>query len=148
MTRMEIGAAIDRYVRFYETMTPDTLRDIESVVTPGVRFKDPFNDVRGSAAMAACLALAYRHGVPRFEVLDRAAGERAGYLLWRYTSTPHGATQPAWVIEGMSEVRFAPDGRVSEHIDHWDSGEQFYRRLPILGWLIGLVLKRLSLPNA
>jgi hypothetical protein len=37
---------------------------------------------------------------------------------------------------------------VAEHIDHWDSGEQFYRRLPVLGWLIGLVRKRLSLPGA
>jgi steroid Delta-isomerase len=143
---MDIRAAIDRYARFYETMTLDALRDIETVAAPNVRFKDPFNDVTGPAAMAACLAMAYRHGTPRFEVLDRAASERAGYLLWRYTSTPQGAVQPNWVIEGMSELRFAEDGRVVEHIDHWDSGEQFYRHLPLIGWLIGKIRKRLSLP--
>jgi steroid delta-isomerase len=49
------------------------------------------------------------------------------------------------MITGMSEIHFAPDGRISEHIDHWDSGGQFYERIPVLGWLIRLVRKRLEL---
>ena len=142
---MDIRSALDRYARFYETMTRADLAAIERVVTPDVRFKDPFNDVTGSAAMAACMDMAYDHGMPRFEVLDRAISDRAGYLLWRYTSTPAGASQASWVVEGMSELRFAQDGRVIEHIDHWDSGEQFYLRLPVIGWLVGLVRKRLQL---
>jgi len=50
---------------------------------------------------------------------------------------------PGFALEGMSEIRFAPDGRIAEHIDHWDSGAQFYARIPVLGWLIGLVRNRL-----
>jgi steroid delta-isomerase len=141
---MELRAALDRYARFYETMSRADLETLDRLVTEDVRFKDPFNDVTGVDAMARCLAMAYDHGTPKFEVLDRAASERAGYLLWRYTSTPKGASVPAWIVEGMSEVRFAPDGRAVEHIDHWDSGEQFYLRLPIIGWLVGKVRARLK----
>ena len=35
-----------------------------------------------------------------------------------------------------------PDGRIAEHIDHSDSGTQVYMRVPVLGWLIGLVRDR------
>jgi hypothetical protein len=140
---MDLRRALDRYARFYETMTPADLETLDRFVVPDVRFKDPFNDVTGVDAMARCLGMAYDHGTPKFDVLDRAVSERAGYLLWRYTSTKKGESRPAWIVEGMSEVRFAPDGRVAEHIDHWDSGEQFYLRLPIVGWLVGKVRKRL-----
>ena len=43
-------------------------------------------------------------------------------------------------------VKFAPDGRISEHIDHWDAAAQFYERIPVLGWLIRKVRRRLELP--
>ncbi len=142
---MDLRAALDRYARFYETMTPADLEALDRFVTEDVRFKDPFNDVTGVDRMARCLGMAYDHGTPKFDVLDRAVSERAGYLLWRFTSTPKGAARPSWIVEGMSEVRFAPDGRVSEHIDHWDSGEKFYLRLPVIGWLVGKVRKRLSI---
>ena len=38
-----------------------------------------------------------------------------------------------WRVEGMSEIRFAPDGRVTDHQDHWDAATQFYGRLPLIG---------------
>ena len=37
----------DRYRRYLETLTPETLKAISDYVTEDVRFKDPFNDVRG-----------------------------------------------------------------------------------------------------
>ena len=44
----------------------------------------------------------------------------------------------------LSELRFADDGRVVAHIDHWDSGAQFYGKLPGLGWLIERVRRRVG----
>ena len=128
---------LDDYVAFFERISLDRLGDLDALVVPDVRFKDPFNDLRGVENMRAALAMAFEHGKPRFEVIDRARGSHAAYLLWRYT---HG---PGFALEGMSEIRFAPDGRIAEHIDHWDSGAQFYARVPVLGWLIGLVRNRL-----
>lgn len=127
---------LDDYVAFFERITLDRLGELDALVTPDVRFKDPFNDVRGVDNMRRALALAFEHGTPRFEVIDRARGHHAAYLLWRYT---HG---PDFSLEGMSEIRLAPDGRIAEHIDHWDSGTQFYARIPVLGWLIGRVRSR------
>jgi hypothetical protein len=136
--------ALAAYASFWETLTPARLDTLADLVTPDVRFKDPFNDVRGAARMIACLRLMYDHGTPRFEILDRCLGAHAGYLLWRYTNDPGGG-QKLLVIDGMSEVRFAPDGRITAHIDHWDAGAQVYELVPLLGTLIRLVKRRLQL---
>jgi steroid delta-isomerase len=127
---------LDAYVSYFERLSPETLNELDALVTPDVRFKDPFNDLRGVADMRKAMAMAFDHGPPRFEVIDRARSDHAAYLLWRYT------LGSGFVIEGMSEIRFAPDGRISEHIDHWDSGTQLYMHVPVLGWLIRLVRNR------
>jgi hypothetical protein len=49
------------------------------------------------------------------------------------------------VIDGMSEVKFAPDGRVLEHIDHWDAGGQVYAKLPLIGLIIRWVQRKLGI---
>lgn len=137
-------AALAAYGRYFERLTPQSLPDLAAIATPDMRFRDPFNDVRGLDRVLRLLATMYAHGTPRFEVLDRALGQSAGYILWRFTNDPGGGAAP-WTITGMSEIHFAADGRVSEHIDHWDSGGQFYERIPVLGWLIRLVRRRLEL---
>lgn len=129
------------YARFYETLAPDTLGELTRLVAPEVRFKDPFNDVRGIEALLRATGAMFRYGTPRFEILDRALSERAGYLLWRYTVDARAARP--WIIDGMTELRFDAEGRVIEHIDHWDAAEQFYERLPLLGAILRLIKRRM-----
>jgi steroid delta-isomerase len=140
----DLSTALATYARFWETLTPARLDTLADLVTPDVRFKDPFNDVRGTARMIACMRLMYDHGTPRFEILDRSLGANAGYLLWRYVNDPGGG-KPVIVIDGMSEIRFRADGRVAEHLDHWDAAEQLYERVPVLGTLIRLVKRNFQL---
>jgi hypothetical protein len=123
------------YARFYETLTRDRLDGLRSLVAPGVRFKDPFNDVRGADAMIRVMARMYDHGEPGFEMLDCASGERAHYFLWRYTVDRRQGAASA-VIDGMTEIRFDAEGRVTEHIDHWDAAEQVYEKVPLLGGIL------------
>lgn len=133
--------ALAAYARFYETLSPDELDGLRGLVAPGVRFKDPFNDVRGVDALIRVTASMFRFGRPRFEIIDRALSERAGYLLWRYT-VDTAAGNPR-IIEGMTELRFDGEGRVVEHIDHWDAAGQVYEKLPLLGAVLRLVRRRL-----
>lgn len=107
----------------------------DSPATEDVRFCDPFNDLRGIEPLRRLLAHTRRQ-VPgaRFEVLDRAWSEPSAYLKWRMRARVKVIGD--WRVEGMSEVRFDPDGRVAEHLDHWDAACQFYGRLPLLGPLL------------
>ena len=62
---------LDAYIAFLERLTLERLDELDALVTPDVRFKDPFNDLRGAQAMKRALAMAFDHGPPRFEVIDR-----------------------------------------------------------------------------
>jgi len=135
--------ALERYRRFLETLTPDTLPDLPIHVTADVRFKDPFNDVRGVDS----LERVFRHmfanvGDVRFHV-DKAGGDsETGFLAWRFSGRLKGKP---WTFEGTSVLHFAEDGRVAEHVDHWDAGRDFYERLPVLGWLLSRIRGRVAI---
>ena len=57
---------------------------------------------------------------------------------------PGAAPGAEWTLHGMSRVRFAADGRVAEHVDHWDTGGQLYARFPVLGPVIRWLQRRLA----
>ena len=65
-------AALAGVVRFYETLAPDSLDQLAGLYAADARFKDPFNDVVGIAAITGI----FRHmfatvEAPRFEVTTR-----------------------------------------------------------------------------
>lgn len=133
------------YVAFYQNLTRDRLGRLREICAPNVRFRDPFNDVTGVEAYIAVLEKMFDDVLdPRFEIVDRAVSDQVCYLRWDFTFRSKPGS-PAWQIEGMSEVHFDSQGLVVAHLDHWDSGSQFYGRLPLLGWLIRLVRQRVSL---
>lgn len=136
------GAA--RYVAFFETLTPERLADLERVAAPDIHFVDPFNDVVGLDALGRVFKGMYADTeAPRFVVTHRAFDGDVCFLRWVFTCRVR-ALGGDWRIDGMTELRFAPDGRVCEHIDHWDAGGQLYQRLPVLGWVLGRIRRRLG----
>lgn len=138
----------EAYIRFYETMTVESLAGLPEIVTPDVRFADPFNDVTGVVPMRRILEKMFADlAEPRFRVTHRAWDRDHCFLRWKFTARSK-ANGEAWVIEGMSELTFAPDGRVASHVDHWDAGRQFYEKLPVIGGLLRLIRRRLATPSS
>ena len=136
--------AAERYVDFYETLTPDSLDHLVELCAPEIRFRDPFNETVGVAAYRAVLRKMFEDvAAPRFAVQDRACSGHVCYLRWTFSFTLRDRAAP-WHIEGMSEVHFDQDGRVTLHLDHWDSGAQFYARLPVIGRLIRWIRRRVA----
>jgi steroid delta-isomerase len=144
MTSRGSGPA-DAYIRYYEALSLATLSALDNVVTPDVRFKDPFNDVRGIEHYRRLLTKMF-DAVPdvRFCVSQQAVDGETCFIRWRCEGTIKAMGAAPWLVEGMSELRFAPDGRVREHIDHWDAASQFYERLPVIGWLLRLIRRRFA----
>lgn len=143
--RATLAAAVEAWIAFFEGLTPDSLETrLAALAAPDIRFRDPFNDVRGVEALRTI----FRHMFAttedsRFTVTDRALSGRTAYLRWVYTFRPKGSTAP-WRIEGMSEVHIAPDGRIAAHLDYWDSGTDFYAKLPVIGWVIRRIRKKMG----
>jgi len=136
------AAALAAWGAAWEGLRPGTIEALVALAASDIRFKDPFHDVRGRDALRRVLAHLFdRVANPRFVVTDRAFGMEAGYLRWTFT---WGSGRQDGKIEGMSEIHLGADGLVTAHLDHWDSGSQFYATLPLIGPAVRLVARRVA----
>lgn len=136
--------ALETYARFFEELTKANAGGLARLAIPDVRFKDPFNDFRDRHRLIRLFTHMFdKLDDPRFVVRDQAMGSSAAYLRWTFTFRVKGRPQ-VWSIDGMSEVMFDEAGLVTSHVDHWDAGEQFYEKLPVLGALMRVVKRRMA----
>jgi steroid delta-isomerase len=145
---IDFGRALGEYARLFERLEPADLERFGSVYSETVRFKDPFQDVQGVAAVRDVFEHMFRTTrEPRFRVHHRAVNGPCGFLLWTFHFRLPDEVENR-CVEGVSLVCFDAEGRVAEHLDYWDPAEQLYRRVPILGWLLGRIRARLAAPAA
>ncbi|HER35312.1 MAG: nuclear transport factor 2 family protein [Halothiobacillaceae bacterium] len=136
------AAALERYVAVMEGLRAGHLDTLATVYAERARFVDPFNRGEGIEAIQAVFAHGFEQcpGM-RFVVLARALDGDRALLRWRMHCK---AGADGLAIEGMSELLLGGDGRVVEHLDHWDPASQLYERVPLLGWLMRRIRHRLA----
>lgn len=138
-----MNSACAKYRAYLEGLTPDRLLELPEYVTPDVHFKDPFNEVHGVEPMIGVFRHMFENVEDiRFTIHNAASdGEDVCLLSWTFSGRLRGGP---WEFPGTSVLRIAPNGKISEHIDHWDPGAALYERVPVLSWMIRQVKKRAS----
>lgn len=140
------AAVVRAYARFWEELTPETAARFLEVAHPEIRFRDPFNDIRGADRVVALLEHMFEQlDDIAFCVEDEALCGRKAFLRWSFHCRLKRAPrmQP-FVIEGVSEVLFDEAGLALLHVDHWDAASQVLERVPLLGGAVRLVRRRLA----
>ena len=137
-------AAADRLVAFYESLTPQSLAELDTLYSPHAYFKDPFNEVRGLAEVRGIFTHMYTSlESPRFVVTERLVDGDQCFLVWnfefRFKAFDKTTLQ---TIRGGSHVKFTADGLVDFHRDYWDAAEELYEKLPWVGALMRWLKKR------
>ena len=137
-------ARVARIVDFFEQLTPTALADLPRLYAPDARFKDPFNEVRGTAAIAAIFEHMYRSlEQPRFVVHDILVQGDQCFLSWDFVfGLKRGGAE--LTVRGATHLRLAADGRIAEHRDYWDVAEELYEKLPLLGALMRWLKRRVN----
>ena len=131
-------AAADRIVRWFETLTPDSLTGLDDCYTPDATFKDPFNEVKGVDAIRDIFSHMYRAlDGPRFIVTGRIVDGEQCFLIWEFRFRfKRFDTTTLQTVRGGSHLMLAEDGRIRKHRDYWDAAEELYEKLPVLGRLM------------
>ena len=126
---------VEHYLQTFTSLTPDGLERLAEIFAADARFKDPFNDVRGLAAITRIFEHMFATTRDsRFVISDHAVTGDTLFIRWDYHfQTLKGE---AWEIPGTSVVRFNAEGLALEHVDYWDPAEHVYSKLPVLGWLM------------
>ena len=128
---------LDRLVRFYETLSLESLSQLPAIYAPDARFKDPFNEVRGIVPITAIFRHMYEQvDAPRFAVGTRVLQGDDAFLVWDFTFRMKRFSRERQCIRGSTHIRFDDAGAVVMHRDYWDAAEELYQKLPLVGALM------------
>jgi ketosteroid isomerase-like protein len=138
---------VARIVSLFEGFKPEDLPRIAEVYTDDAYFKDPFNEVRGAAAIRGIFEHMFRSlDGPRFVVRDTLVDGDQCFLGWDFVFRPKraGSGGGEIVVRGSSHLKLAADGRIAWHRDYWDAAEELYEKLPLLGALMRWLKRRVN----
>ena len=144
MPPADAQAAARRVVSFFESIAPADVARMGELYAADAWFKDPFNEVRGLAAVQRIFAHMFETlDAPRFVVTDCIVQGQDCFLAWDFRFRRRGAAAE-WTIRGASHLKFDDTGRVRWHRDYWDAAEELYEKLPLLGALMRWLRRRLA----
>jgi ketosteroid isomerase-like protein len=128
---------VARIVDAFEALTEADVARVPELYTDDAIFKDPFNEVRGTAAIEGI----FRHmfvalDAPRFVVRDIVVDGDQCFLSWDFLFRMKRFRRDGQCIRGGSHLKLAPDGRIALHRDYWDAAEELYEKLPLVGGLM------------
>ncbi len=128
---------------YFETLTPESVGQIKSLYASTARFKDPFNDVRGTAEIERIFQHMYVSLTqPRFVIVEQIVDGSQAFLTWEFRfKFKRFDTQTEQVVLGSTHLVLDERGQISLHRDYWDAAEELYEKLPVVGslmrWLKG-----------
>lgn len=141
-----LAPSLDALIHWFEHLTPQTLAELERHYAANARFKDPFNDVQGPAAIRAVFdhMFASLHE-PRFVVTGRVQQGHQAFLTWDFVFRfRRFDTTTVQTISGVTHLVLDDAGRVTLHRDHWDAAEELYEKLPVVGGLMRWLKRRVN----
>lgn len=137
---------LDALIRFYNEFSPASIERFAEFYSTDAWFKDPFNEVHGLPAIQRIFTHMFSQvAEPRFVVTETLVDAHAAMLVWEFHFRIRlwGRGQ-AQVMRGVSHLRFDAEGKVNYHRDYWDTAEELYMKLPVLGTLIRGLRRTLS----
>jgi hypothetical protein len=139
---------LDALIDFFHGLSPESVVRFSEFYSADAYFKDPFNEVRGVAAVQHIFTHMFGQvGEPRFIVTEKVVDDGGAMLIWTFTFRPaHRGKGETQVIRGVSHLKFDAAGKVSYHRDYWDAAEELYVKLPVLGLLMRGLRRALAAP--
>ena len=134
-----------KIVALFERLTPAELPQLADIYTADARFKDPFNEVRGVAAITRIFEHMFKAlESPRFVIRDVVVQGDQCFLSWDFVFRLRRERGVEQLIRGATHLQLAADGRIAVHRDYWDAAEELYEKLPVVGTLMRWLKRRVN----
>jgi len=144
MTHTTMPDAVERLVQFFEQLRPQDLPRLPALYAADARFKDPFNEVQGLAAIERIFAHMFVSlDSPHFIVTERIVQDHKCFLVWNFRFRFRRFDTQSWqTVRGGTHLVFNDEGLVTLHRDYWDAAEELYEKLPVVGGLMRWLKRR------
>lgn len=136
-----------RFAEFFSSFSPDRVqRLVPQTYAADVYFNDTLKAVRGREQLGHYLSeSAAAVEDCRVEIVSTTP-VLPGECLVRWTMMIRFKRfrrgEDTWSI-GMSHLRFDQHGRVIYHQDYWNAADGLFQHVPLLGWMIRAIKRRL-----
>lgn len=138
-----IDSVIDQFVDFYTELDSQPLTTLSLLYHPDAVLIDPFGEHQGMLAIHRYFThLLDKVENCRFVIDPPLSGDDRFILSWSmHWSHPRIADGKTLLLPGCSAVD-VQDGIIVRQRDYYDAGEMIYEHLPLLGWAIRGVKRR------
>jgi ketosteroid isomerase-like protein len=135
-----------RIARIFDELSQADVPRMHEFYTEDASFRDPFNDVRGLPEIQRIFGAMYEHLLePRFHIREWVADQNGAFMVWDMTfRMAKYKPDVVQTIHGGTHLKFATDGRVAYHRDYWDTGEELYAKLPLIGPVVRYLRRKLA----
>lgn len=141
---MAAHPSLSQIVHFFEQLKAEDVARLGEFYSVTSYFKDPFNEVDSLVDMQPIFAHMFEQlDAPRFVVRSAFGEGEQALLIWDFHFRRKGETQERR-IHGSSHLRFDAQGLVCYHRDYWDTAEELYEHLPLLGAVLRFLKRKLS----
>ncbi|NIO42088.1 MAG: DUF2358 domain-containing protein [Burkholderiales bacterium] len=125
-------------ISFYEGMSPESVRNVSEIYAADAYFKDPFNEFNGVDKIEGVFRRMYQQvDAPRFVIRGWSGTDKDGFVVWdMHFRSRYMRGSGEQTIHGVSHIHFDASGKVSYHRDYWDTAEELYAKLPVIGWFV------------
>jgi steroid Delta-isomerase len=136
-------ARVERIVIAFEQLQRDDVKRLGDLYAADARFKDPFNEVQGVAAIQTIFAHMFvALNEPRFVVRDIICEGDQCFLSWDFIFRFKRFSTEPQTVRGSSHLKLNAQGHITLHRDYWDAAEELYEKLPVVASLMRWLKRR------
>jgi steroid delta-isomerase len=140
------AVALARIVAFFESIAPADVARIGELYAADAYFRDPFNEVRGVAAIARVYAHMFTQlDECRFVITETIAEGESALLIWDFTfRSRRWRPREVQAIHGATHLKLTGEGKIAYHRDYWDAAGELYAKLPLIGPVLRFLRRTLA----
>ncbi len=148
LNSMANGVPMDQQAKIkyvFDNLRADNIVILDNFYAKDTTFIDPLGTHKGIQSVKDYYKNLYQNVKSiKFTYKDLVTNGNTHVLLWTMTLSAEGLNGGTPItLEGNSYIVFNDSGLVSYHRDYFDMGEFIYEHIPVMGWTIKQVKKRL-----
>ena len=136
---------IYNYVKLFESLNLENLNKFNDLLDENIYFEDPFNKVYGIENFKRIFSNTLKKlDNVEFKVLNVISKNNIYIIKWEMIFFAFNKNNS---IFGLSEVTVSKNQKIISHVDYWDSYNNFYINIPVIGlifkFFLNLVRKKI-----
>lgn len=137
---------MEKFLRVYQELNADNLYLLKEIYSDDVQFIDPAHEINGLNQLTEYFSTLYKNVESiEFSFHDVLQQSDSCYLQWVMSFCHKSlAGGEAILVPGATYLRINDDRKVYHHRDYFDLGTMLYEHLPLLGWLLIRIKRRLG----